>query len=116
MWYSSNYAVNQQMEAAIAKALLNKNIATGGDAGAGDNTVDASNLFATASLNDEPTAVAAEEAAAIAVDDEAEAVQADEEVAEAVSDEEDEELKALEEEIRKLEEEEAAAAAAKESE
>ena len=93
MWYNPNFAVNQQMEAAIAKALLEKE-------GAATEPAAASLDIDEVESAPEAKAVAEEPVAEEKVEESA----AEEEKAS----EEDEELKALEEELKKLEEEEKA--------
>lgn len=91
MWYNPNFAVNQQMEAAMAKALLEK------------EGVAAEPAAASLDIDEVESAP---EAKAVAEEPVAEE-KVEESAAEEAS-EEDEELKALEEELKKLEEEEKA--------
>lgn len=91
MWYNPNFAVNQQMEAAMAKALLEKEGAAAEPAAASLDIDEVESAPEAKAVAEEPVA---EE-------------KVEESAAEEAS-EEDEELKALEEELKKLEEEEKA--------
>ena len=87
MWYNPNFAVNQQMEAAMAKTLLEKEGAAAEPAAASLDIDEVESAPEAKAVAEEPVA---------------------EEKVEEEASEEDEELKALEEELKKLEEEEKA--------